>query len=170
MYEVVGCPDCRSLWIREGEAETAECPRCRRTHEVANLRALAETETARAARDARTRLLAERAGHEPGEVADFSSLDPAAEADVVSDAAYLRAHDIDPELGGDEPEPASSDDCSPRDVVLEAVDTDRKTSRAEILDRVEPADVDATEAEAILGRLADTGYVIKDGESYRRVE
>lgn len=64
MYRVVGCPDCRSLWITEPGGDTAQCPSCRQQHAIEALRTLAETETIDAARDARSRLLAERAGYE----------------------------------------------------------------------------------------------------------
>ncbi len=169
MYEVVGCSDCRALWIREGDAETAECPRCGRTHDVDKLRALAETDSADAARDARTRLLAERADH-GDDVAAFSELKGDVEAAGVPDATYLNAHDLDEEAIDAQATTDGTRDRSPRQLVLAAIDSCETPTRDAILDRVAEHGLARAEADDVLTRLTDTGHAIREGETFRVVE
>ena len=74
MYRVVGCSSCHHLWILEPGGEEAACPRCRRRHKVKRLRPLFESESADAAREARSQLLADRAGVN-GDMAGFTELE-----------------------------------------------------------------------------------------------
>ena len=49
MYAVVGCSNCRALWVVEDRPETTQCPRCRTSHRFGRLKAFAETDSADAA-------------------------------------------------------------------------------------------------------------------------
>lgn len=92
MYSVVGCGDCGSVWIVDGDPETTTCRRCGKRHRFASLRKLERTDDKRAAAEARSKILAERAmgdaGVELPHVAEMErklDLDQPAEATLTAD-------------------------------------------------------------------------------------
>ena len=93
MYSVVGCRECRALWIVEGRPETTQCPRCRRRHQFSKLRAFAETDDADDAARVRSSMLAERA--DDGEFVDPEAVD--VDGVGMDDVEYLSASGIDPD-------------------------------------------------------------------------
>lgn len=62
---MIGCQACNTLWVAEDlhSSSTTECPQCARAHQTKNLRALATSDDVDVARELRSRILAERAGH-----------------------------------------------------------------------------------------------------------
>lgn len=62
MYYVVGCPECRAIWILEGEQESTTCRSCRKQHQLKKLKRFIETEHKNVAVEARAEILAEQAG------------------------------------------------------------------------------------------------------------
>lgn len=66
MYSVVGCGDCGSVWIVDGDPETTTCRRCGKRHRFASLRKLERTDDKQAAAEARSKILAERAMDDTG--------------------------------------------------------------------------------------------------------
>lgn len=166
MYEVVGCPDCRAIWIRSGEADTAQCTRCRKTHDLSRLRTLASAKSVEAARDARSQLLTERSDQGQDNVADFSTLTDAVGEAGVTDDEYLVAHDIDPETV------EQSDDRTPersvRETVLHVIDDEEAPTRERIVARTGEHGMTRTETIATIDRLVDAGEVLRtDGELRR---
>ena len=91
MYSVVGCSECRHLWVVEGRPETTRCPRCRTRHRFETLRAFAETDTSDAAARVRSSMLADRA--DDGEFLDPADID--ADEVGMSDEAFLSASGVD---------------------------------------------------------------------------
>lgn len=79
MYSVVGCGECGSLWIVEGDPKTTVCRRCGKRHRFASLRKLARADDRHDARAARSALLAERAtDHGPAAIGGDGAIpDPA---------------------------------------------------------------------------------------------
>lgn len=99
MYAVVGCRECRALWVVEGRPDTTRCPRCGTRRQFSKLRTFVETADADEAKQARSALLARR--QEASE--SFADLDPfatlGAEADEagMDDAEYLERAGVDSE-------------------------------------------------------------------------
>lgn len=71
-FAVVGCRDCRALWIVEGQPETTGCPRCGTRSRFDQLRRFAETDAIGEARRIRAALLADRSDGD----GSFAGLDP----------------------------------------------------------------------------------------------
>jgi len=65
-YHLVGCPDCRTLWIRDQRNDTRDtrtaCQRCGSRHRVRELRTVASGDDVTALQHARGERLAEQAG------------------------------------------------------------------------------------------------------------
>ena len=167
MYSVVGCPECRAIWIREGAAETTTCPRCRTRHQVDRLRPLATTETPEAAREARTAILTEREG--ATEAAGY--LETASELDTpsVPDSELLEAHEVEAEAvdaAGDRAT-ASADTMSARERVRRLLEELSEPTEQHLLEAGIQHGLDPDDTREILHRLRRAGDVIQDGEGYR---
>lgn len=63
MYSVVGCSDCGSFWILEGDQETTVCRSCGKQHTTEKLKRFIQTPEKEEAKEARAELLAEKAGY-----------------------------------------------------------------------------------------------------------
>lgn len=173
MYAVVGCGNCDALWVVEwDDAETAECPRCGRRHRRANLRPLARTPDADAARDARTALLAERQGH--ADAADslpgFGDPDDRVREAVVPDEEYLASAGIDPgEVDGAGERAGSSGGGGRRAVVLRAVREGDAPTEAAVVESAADRGVDPAAARETLSGLVHEGAVTETDGRYRVV-
>lgn len=168
MYEVVGCSACHALWIRSGDAETATCPRCGKTHQVDKLRTLATRDSAEAARDARSQLLVAKSDEDPEDVAGYASLLEEVEESGVSDDEYLAAHGIDPDritVSG-ETAPITRNRQETVRYVLEVIE---EPTREEIARGCEGHGVPREAAMDILDRLERAGTVIEEGGHYREI-
>lgn len=167
MYVVVGCDECRHLWIVEGRPETSECPRCGTRRAFDRRRHLYRSEDADAAREARGRLLAERSGH--GEafasVEDFASLE-AAVADGVIDVDRAPAESVGPTESADA---TTGHGGSPREVVRGAIESLPEPTRAEVVAYAAKRDVPAERASRTLDRLQREGEIVTAGDRYRLV-
>jgi hypothetical protein len=99
MYAVVGCKECSALWVVEGRPDTTSCPRCERRHQFKRLKKFVTRDTASAAKDARSRLLAKRGGYEgmASDLAGFERLGEDAMASGMDDETFLEASGVDTE-------------------------------------------------------------------------
>lgn len=165
VYAVVGCSECRALWIVEGRPETTSCRRCGTRHVFESLRRFVETEHREEARTARAALLSDRSDDEirleDFSIADDDVADPAVDADE-----YLAAQGIDPDAVAD----AVSDDDRPsgrRDVVRAAIRDLEEASRANVIAYGSEHGVQAEAVDAVLKRLERAGEVTTDGGTYR---
>ncbi|WP_254829476.1 DUF5817 domain-containing protein [Haloglomus salinum] len=97
MYAVVGCSNCEALWVVEGRPDTTSCPRCQKRHQHKKLKKFVTCETAEAAKDARSRLLAERGGfaEAAAELDAFERLGETAMESGMSDDEFLAAAGLD---------------------------------------------------------------------------
>lgn len=169
MYEVVGCGDCRAVWIREGAAETSTCPRCGTRHDVDRLRALAATETADAAREARTEILTERSQGDDADVAGYVELEDEVEHAGMSETTFLTASGIDSEAVADAAERATETGARLDRLqrVREAIETVGEPTEAAIVEAAEADDVPPEAARRILERLVQRGEAIRTDGRYR---
>ena len=174
MYAVVGCNRCGALWVVEGRPDSTGCPRCETRHRFEKLKRFAETESADAAREARSRLLAERGGYgdQHASLGDFSTLGDAADRSGVSDEEFLRESGVDTDAvaeAGERAETGRGGSRSRRQVVLDALDElDRPTGSA-VAEYAADAGVPEEYVEGTLERLCRNGEVTESGGRYRRL-
>jgi predicted nucleic acid-binding Zn-ribbon protein len=174
MYAVVGCNRCGALWVVEGRPDSTGCPRCEKRHRFEKLKKFAEVESADAAREARSRLVAERGGHgeQHESIEEFSALGEAADRAGVSDGEFLRASGIDADAvaeAGERAETGQGGSRSRRQVVLDALsELDRPTESA-VIEYAADAGVPESYVEAALDRLCRAGEVTESDGRYRRL-
>lgn len=167
MYEVVGCGDCGTLWVHEGDTETTTCRGCRRRIATEKLRTLATAKTVEEARELRSRLLAERAA-DGDLVAGYGETATAADAAGMPDDDYLSAMGVDlaeVEAAGEAPE--SRRRGTDAEIVLETVATLEEATRGAV--RSEAAERGVDEVEQVLERLTAAGEITVEGGTYRRL-
>lgn len=168
MYQVVGCGDCNTLWIITDSPETTTCPGCGTRHTTANLRALATSEDKETARQARTKLLAERHG-----VEDISDLL------ATSNHRPIDSNILDPQDTGNgtdlsdfgSAKSQTSEDRhtsgSQRDIVIAALRTLDQPTEADIRQFAEARGVPAEYVNTVLPKLVQEGSVSKQAGTYR---
>ena len=171
MYEVVGCDRCGSLWIRSGDAETSTCPRCGKRHQVKRLKALARSESADGAREARTQLLAERRAEDPSHIAGFNDVAEAASEPIITEADHLESAGIDIEAvaAAGERATASPTKESHQATIQRILNEEETATRDEIVEQATEADIDPATTEAILTGLIQRGDIVKTTDGYRMV-
>jgi predicted nucleic acid-binding Zn-ribbon protein len=174
MYAVVGCNRCGALWVVEGRPDSTGCPRCETRHRFEKLKRFAEAESADAAREARSKLVAERGGHgdQHDSLESFSALGAEADRSGVSDEEFLRASGIDHDAvseAGERAETGQGRSRSRRQVVLDALsELDRPTESA-VVEYAADAGVPESYVETALERLCRGGEVTESGGRYRRL-
>lgn len=168
MYVVVGCRNCSALWVVEGRPETTGCPRCGTRHRFGTLKRLAERDTASAAKEARSQLLASRDGDH--DLNDFDTLGQDAMAAGPDDDEYLETSGIDADAVADAGErtDSASNSRSQREVVLDAL-REGATTADEVADYAAARGVDPAWAREALDRLARAGEVTRSGDEYRQL-
>lgn len=167
MYAVVGCSECRALWIVEGRPETTECPTCGRRHRFEKLRTFAETDGADAARRVRASMLADRAD---GEFVDPTDVD--VESVGMDEAAFLSASGVDAEAteaAGERADLGAGRSQSRREVVLEALAELESPTREAIRERAAAAGVEESYVDRALRKLRRNGEITESGGVYRRL-
>jgi len=167
MYAVVGCSNCRALWVVEDRPETTQCPRCRTSHRFERLKAFAETDSADAAVRARSELLAERA--DAGGFVDPATVD--AEAVGMSEEAFLAASGLDAEevtAAGDRRGPGEGS-RSRRQVVLDALEALEAPTDDAVRTYGADHGVEAADVDQVLSKLQRAGEVTRSDGVYRRL-
>lgn len=173
MYAVVGCRECRALWIVEGRPETTRCPRCGTRRQFSKLKTFARTEDATAAREARAALLARRQDQSEAfaDLDSFEELGRQAADAGPDEAAYLDAVGVDSEAvadAGDRADRGAGRGGPDRlDVVRRAlVDLDDPTAE-DVADYAADRDVDRAFAREALARLVRRGEASESRGVYR---
>lgn len=166
MYAVVGCSACNALWVVEGRPETTGCPRCGKRHRYAKLKKFVKRDTASAAKDARSRLLASRDGDHA--IDDFETLGREAMSAGMNEDTYLEEAGVDPEAVADAGKRAESSSAarSRLDVVRDAI-REGATTADEVADYAARNGVDPEWALEALDRLTRRGEVTESGGEYR---
>jgi hypothetical protein len=170
MFAVVGCNECSALWVVEGRPDSTGCPRCGKRHRYAKLKRFAETDTAEAAKEARSRMLQGRSDADV-EVEDFATLETDAMASGMSDEEFLTASGLDADevnAAGDRAESAGSSSSRPRKaVVRDAIDAQDRPTEAEIRAYAADHDVGPEYVDRALEKLRRRGEVSESGGRYR---
>jgi len=165
VYRVVGCRDCRALWVIEGRPETTQCPRCRTRHPVDRLRAFARADSADEAREARSRLLADREDRTLDD--DFETLGRAAMDAGPDEETYLEASGVDSNAVADAAEHDAGGSASRREVVLDALRELDAPTADDVADRAAERGVPREWTREALDRLARRGQVTRSEGRYR---
>ncbi|WP_049902646.1 DUF5817 domain-containing protein [Halococcus agarilyticus] len=171
MYAVVGCGECSALWVVEGRPETTSCPSCGARHGYPKLTKFAETDTADAAREARTALLADRSDHAPDDLDSFTTLETRTENERMDETTYLRESGLDAEAVTDAGEGATSGAASGTtsrlDTVRSAIDELDEPGEEAVIAYATAHDVPAEFAERALERLVRQGEASRTDGAYR---
>ena len=169
MYDVVGCGQCSTLWIRSGEAATATCPRCGKRHQVDRLKPLAQAATADGAREARTQLLAERGADNPDAIAGFAEIAEAASEPIVSEVAHMKQAGVDVDAVSAAGERATTTPrVTPRaDRIKRILDEHAPVSRSVLIDAAEKEGIEPSVTRDILEKLTQRGAVLEMDDGYR---
>jgi predicted nucleic acid-binding Zn-ribbon protein len=174
MYAVVGCGDCRAVWVVEGRPETTGCPRCGKRHGYRKLKRFAETEAADEAREARAALLADREDYTEAfdDLDSFAGMDARAEESAIDDATYLEAAGLDAGAiseAGERAERGAGTSSSRKETVTGALAALDRPTEAEILEYAAERGVPAEYVERALARLVRRGEVSETSGRYRRL-
>ncbi|MFB6302025.1 MAG: DUF5817 domain-containing protein [Haloferacaceae archaeon] len=172
MYAVVGCDACDALWLvaDPGDAETATCSGCGKTHRTDRLRRLFESEDRATAREARATMLARRqgAGEAFESVPAGADLERAAESAGVDDDEYLARRGVDPEAVAAADEDVRSDVATDRaGVVREAVERLDAPTEADVVAYAAERGVPEAAARDLLARLVRRGEAVESDGTYR---
>lgn len=169
MYAVVGCGQCQALWVVEGDPKSTGCPRCGKRHQFRKLRKFAETDTAEAAKNVRSRMLQNRDGVD-ADLDDFATMEQDAMASGMNDDEFLTASGLDADevaAAGQRAEESSGGSRSRREVVVDALrDLDAPTE-ADVRDYAADEGVDADYVERALEKLRRRGEVSESQGQYR---
>jgi hypothetical protein len=170
MFAVVGCGRCDAFWVVEGRPETTSCPRCETRHSFGKLTKFAETETAEAAREARSRLLQDR-GDVNADLDSFSGMGERAMDAGMDDEAFLDASGIDADevaAAADRAE-SSGGSLSNREVVLDGLRELEEPTTADLKAYAADHGVDDSYVERALRKLRERGAVSETDGVYRRL-
>lgn len=172
MYAVVGCSNCQMLWLLSNPetADTAQCPRCGKTHQTDRLKRLYESADRDAAREARAALLADK--HDASEA--FASVDHVSELEErvaeagIDDAEYLDGVGVDADtvaVAGDTD--AGETSQSHAEILRAAVRELTKPTEGEIIEYATDRGVPESKASDLLSKLCREGSVTENRGRYR---
>lgn len=171
MYSVVGCSQCSALWVIEGDPETSECPRCGRRRPRDKRRIFYRSDDAAEAREARSRLLAERqgAGESFDAVDHFTALEASIDTAGLDDETYLERSGLDPERVAEAGEETTSrgGGQSREETVRGAIRALDEPDASAVVDYCEDRGVSPEAAKEMLQKLVRAGDVVRRDGSYR---
>ncbi len=178
MYAVVGCNECATMWlVTDPEtSETAQCPRCGKTHRTAKLKRFFESEDRAAAQQARSALLAKKhdASEAFADVDHVADLEDRVEEAAVADEEYLEASGLDPDAvaaAGERAERgegrSSGDSRSRTEVVRDAVANAEEPTAEAVVERASDHGVPPERVREILDRLTRRGELSESRGRYR---
>ncbi|MFC4357417.1 DUF5817 domain-containing protein [Halobium salinum] len=174
MYAVVGCNNCGTYWILSDPGETAQCPRCRKRHQVKKLKKFIETDQRDAARQARAAILAKKRD----ESETFADLDSVAEMgrqvedSGVDDREYLEASGLDADevaAAGESTSVGAGSGASRsrREVVEDAIREGDRPTEAAVVAYATEYGVPEEAARDLLTKLTRRGEVSESRGRYR---
>lgn len=166
MYAVVGCSDCRALWIVEGRPQTSQCPRCGTTRQFAKRRRFVTTEDEDHARDVRATLLAARQDREDA-VVSFAELADEVERAGIDDETYLERSGLDAAAIADAADQGTGGSQNRLETVRTALrDLDDPTEDS-VVEYAGERGVPAAQTREVLSKLARRGAVTRNDGVYR---
>jgi hypothetical protein len=161
------------MWLLEDAhtAESATCPRCRRTHQTKKLRHFVEESDREAARQARSALLAKRDGNSAAfaDTAHVAEMEQtlADDSQQVTDDEYLSGVGIDPDTVESA---AQSDDTTQQsrpEIVRSAISSQDTPTDETIISYATNRGVPADATHALLEKLTQKGELTKSNGVYR---
>ncbi len=173
MYAVVGCNNCSMLWLLSDpqSAQTAQCPRCQKTHQTAKLKRLFESDDRSAAQQARSALLAKKQGASDAfaDVEHVVDLEAQADEPVVDDREYLEAAGLDADEVAAAGDHSTGGSQSRDEIVREAVKEagDGRPTESEIVEYAESQGIPREKASELLQKLCRRGEASESGGRYR---
>jgi hypothetical protein len=172
MYAVVGCNQCGNIWLLSDpeDADTAQCSRCGKRHQVRKLRRFHETDDREAARQARAAMLAQK-----GDASEaFANLDSVAkmedqlESVGVGDDEFLAGSGLDPDAiaeAADAATAGASGSRSREEIVRAGVRKMEESTAEAVVSYAVEHGVPEDAARDLLDRLRRHGEVVeRDGE------
>lgn len=176
MYAVVGCNRCATMWLLRDPrtSETAQCPRCSKTHQTSKLKRFYESEDREAAREARAALLADT--HGDGEA--FADVDHVADleravADAgIDDREYLERSGVDADAtfeAGSRATGGGSGSRSRAEILRDAVRETDDPVEAEIVTYAVDHGIPEDAARDLLTKLTRRGELSESRGRYRVV-
>lgn len=174
MYAVVGCSECRSLWVAEGRPETSQCPRCGQRRQHAKRRKFVQTDDEDHAREVRSSMLANRQDHGDAfaELDSFAEMDRQVEDSGVDDETYLEASGVDSEAvasAGDRADRGVGGGTSRKETVLQALRDLDEPTEADVVAYADERGVPADYTRRALEKLVRAGQATESRETYRLV-
>jgi len=163
------------LWLLSDpqSSNSAQCPRCQRTHQTKKLKRLFESDDRSAAQQARSALLAKKQGQSEAfaEVDHVADLETQTDEPVIDDREFLEASGIDADEAEAAGDHTAGGRSKPRDeIIREAVDMaggeDRPTE-PEIIAYTEQQGVPPEKASELLTKLCRRGEASESGGRYR---
>jgi len=174
MYAVVGCNECSAMWLLTDprESDSANCPRCGKTHQTTKLKRFFESEDRDAAREARAALLAKQRGDSAAfaEVDHVSELERAVDDAGVGDREYLEASGIDADAVSEAAARAEGGGSSARsrtEILRDAVSAVDEPTEANIVAHASEQGVPPDAARELLAKLTRRGELSESRGAYR---
>ena len=174
MYAVVGCNECSAMWLLTDPrmSDSANCPRCGKTHQTAKLKRFFESEDRDAAREARAALLAKKHGDSAAfaEIDHISELEHAVNEAGVDDREYLEASGIDADAvseAGARAEGGESSSRSRTEILRDAVRAVDEPTEKSIVAHANEQGVPADAARELLTKLTRRGELSESRGRYR---
>lgn len=174
MYTVVGCNECGNVWLLSDpdDAETAQCSRCGKRHQVEKLRRFHESGDREAARQVRSAMLARKGGASEAyaELDSVADMEGQLETVGVDDEEFLAGSGLDPEevrAAGERASGGGSGSTSRDEIVREAVEAADEPTEAGIVNYAVERGVPEDAARTLLERLRQRGEVSESRGRYR---
>lgn len=172
MYAVVGCSDCRALWVVEGRPETTQCPRCGSRKQFDSLKRFVTADDPDRARQARAAMLAERQDREGAfaELDDFATMERYLDEAGIDEETYLESGGVDPDAAaaaGERAGQGQGGSKSRREIVLDALAALDEPTIEDVRAYASERGVPDEYVERALTKLVRAGEVSESRGTYR---
>ena len=174
MYAVVGCNECAAMWLLTDPqaSDSANCPRCGKTHRTTKLKRFFESDDRDAAREARAALLAKKRGDSAAfaEIDHVSELERAVDDAGIDDREYLEASGIDADAvseAGTRAEGGRSPSRSRTEILRDAVRAVDEPTEDAVVAHASDRGVPADAARELLTKLTRRGELSESRGRYR---
>ncbi len=170
MYALVGCSECRALWVVADRPDTSQCPRCGTRHRYDLLREFVTDDDEDHVREVRASMLANRSGEGDAfaELDSFDALGEDAMAAGMDDEEYLESAGVDPDetaaAGDRATDGTGNGGSSKRETVLSGLRELDDPTEAAVVEYARARGVDAEYVRESLEKLRRAGTVaVRDG-------
>lgn len=171
MYAVVGCRECRALWLVEGRPDTTRCPRCGTRRKFDRLRKLAETDDQVEARRARSALLSARQDDDASSTTNQSDQTTGNRQNQGRGPCQPPVEGTagSPRVGGTETTAHPPSGSSRVDVIRTALRVLESPDEAAVVSYATDRGIDPDAAADVLRQLVRSGEVTRQENCYRLV-